>query len=74
MPFSETQTQAQVVSIRFSPDMLARLDEATACRGCSRTEIIKDAVSGYLDNFFWFEKAVSQGLDDLRADRVAHIK
>jgi predicted transcriptional regulator len=51
--------------------MLARLDEVAVCRECSRSEIIKDAVSGYLDNFFWFEKAVNQGIDDLKAEHVA---
>jgi predicted transcriptional regulator len=62
---------AQVVSIRFAPDMLARLDEAAAHRACSRSEIIKEAVAGHLDDLFWFDKAVRQGLDDLRANRVA---
>ncbi|MDR3357285.1 MAG: ribbon-helix-helix protein, CopG family [Desulfovibrio sp.] len=68
---SATNQSAQVVSIRFAPDMLARLDEAAAHRACSRSEIIKEAVVGHLDNLFWFDKAVRQGLEDLRANRVA---
>ena len=68
---SATAQSAQVVSIRFSPDMLARLDETAARRACTRSEIIKEAVAGHLDNLFWFDKAVRQGLDDLQANRVA---
>ncbi|MDR2744071.1 MAG: ribbon-helix-helix protein, CopG family [Desulfovibrio sp.] len=68
---SATTQLAQVVSIRFASDMLARLDEAAAHRACSRSEIIKEAVAGHLDNLFWFDKAVRQGLEDLRANRVA---
>ncbi|MDR2055246.1 MAG: ribbon-helix-helix protein, CopG family [Desulfovibrio sp.] len=68
---SATTQLAQVVSIRFAPDMLARLDEAAAHRACTRSEIIKEAVAGHLDNLFWFDRAVRQGLDDLQANRVA---
>ena len=72
MSLTATQT-AQVVSIRFASDMLSRLDKAAICRKCTRSEVIKDAVAGYLDNFVWFEKAIDQGLDDLRADRTVAL-
>lgn len=64
---------AQAVSTRFTPDTLARIDEVAQNRQCSRSEIIKEAVDGYLDAMAWLEGAVRQGMDDLKGGRrISH--
>jgi Predicted transcriptional regulator len=58
------------ISTRFDPDTLARLNEIAAKQNRSRSEIIKEAVGGYLDSMAWFEREVQKGLDDIKAGRV----
>lgn len=65
----QTQPQA-AVSTRFTPDTLARLNEIAQSRQCSRSEIIKEAVDGYLNSLAWLERAVQKGRDDIKAGRV----
>jgi len=62
--------QSQSISMRFNPDTITRLDEIAQNRQCSRSELIKEAVEGYLDAQIWFENKVKQGLEDIRAGRV----
>jgi len=62
---SNIQTPAQTVSTRFDADTLARLNEISQNQQRPRSEIIKEAVSGYLDSMVWFEREVRKGLDDL---------
>ena len=66
---TQAQTQA-AVSTRFTPDTLARIDEIAQNRQCTRSEIIKEAVNGYLNSYLWLEKAVQKGRDDIKAGRV----
>lgn len=61
---------AQAISTRFDTDTLARLDELAQSRQCSRSELIKEAVSGYLNSMIWLEDAVKQGLNDIEAGRI----
>ncbi|MDR2892926.1 MAG: ribbon-helix-helix protein, CopG family [Deltaproteobacteria bacterium] len=60
----------QTISTRFDPDMLSRLDEIAERQHRSRSELIKEAVGGYLDSMLWFEHEVQKGLDDLEAGRI----
>ncbi|SHN64455.1 CopG family ribbon-helix-helix protein [Desulfovibrio litoralis] len=65
------QTQpAQSISTRFAPDTLKRLDEIAQNRQCSRSEVIKEAVEGYLNSMVWLENAVNQGLNDINAGHI----
>ncbi len=70
---TRTQTPAQTISTRFTADTLARLDEAAQVQKRSRSDIIKEAVNGYLDAMVWFEAQVKQGLDDVKnGRRISH--
>ena len=60
----------QSVSTRFDADTLARLDAISQKQQRSRSDIIKEAVGGYLDSMLWFEGEVKKGLDDLDQGRV----
>ena len=62
--------QSQSVSTRFDADTLARLDAVSQKQQRSRSDIIKEAVGGYLDAMVWFEAEVKKGLDDLEHGRV----
>ncbi len=67
------QAAAQSVSTRFAPDTLARLDAVSRTRNSSRSDIIKEAVDGYLDAMVWLEGQVRLGLDDLEnGRRISH--
>ncbi len=66
-------TSAQSISTRFAADTLARLNAVSRMQNCSRSDIIKEAVDGYLDAMVWFEGQVRQGLDDLEnGRRISH--
>jgi predicted transcriptional regulator len=68
-----TQTPAQTISTRFTADTLARLDELSQVQNRSRSDIVKEAVDGYLDAMVWFEAQVKQGIDDLKnGHRISH--
>lgn len=62
--------QTTAISARFDSETLARLDEIAKGLGKTRTAIIKEAVSNYLEYDFWFREQVAQGLDDLDAGRL----
>lgn len=65
--------QSTSVSTRFDAETLARLDEIAQGRGKTRTDIIKEAVTNFLDYDFWFQEKVAQGLKDLdEGDIVSH--
>ena len=61
---------SQSVSTRFDADTLARLDAISQKQQRSRSDIIKEAVGGYLDSIFWLETEVKKGIDDLEQGRV----
>lgn len=64
---------AQSVSTRLSTDTIARLEEVANYRQCTRSDIVKEAVEGYLNSMKWLQEAVQQGLDDLKNGRtVSH--
>ncbi len=68
-----TQTPARAISTRFTADTLARLDEVSHMQNRSRSDIIKEAVDGYLSAMAWFEGQVEQGLNDLEhGRRISH--
>ncbi len=68
-----SQTPAQTISTRFAADTLARLDEVSQIQNRSRSDIIKEAVDGYLNAMVWFEGQVKQGIDDLKnGRRISH--
>lgn len=70
---ANTQNLAQTISTRFTPDTLTRLAEVSKLQGKSRSDIIKEAVDGYLDSMVWFEKQVKLGIDDLKnGRRISH--
>ena len=72
MPTS-LQTPSQTVSTRFDADTLARLNEISQNQQRPRSEIIKEAVNGYLDSMVWFTQEVQKGLDDLDNGRsISH--
>ena len=58
------------VSTRFDADTLVRLDAISQKQQRSRSDIIKEAVGGYLDSLVWFEAEVKKGLDDLDQGQV----
>lgn len=58
------------VSTRFDADMLTRLDEAANAMDRSRSALIKEAVSRYLDYLVWYQGEVERGAADLAAGRV----
>lgn len=60
----------QTVSTRFDVDTLARLNELAQMQNRPRSDIIKEAVGGYLDSMAWFRKEVQKGIDDVEAGRV----
>jgi len=69
----QAQRPAQTISTRFTPDTLARLDELSQVQNRSRSDIIKEAVDGYLTAMSWFEGQVRQGMDDLKnGRRISH--
>ena len=65
--------QAPPVSTRFNPDTLARLDELAASRQCTRSDVIKEAVDGYLDVQTWLESKVGQSWADIKEGRVVSL-
>jgi predicted transcriptional regulator len=67
------QTPTQTISTRFGPDTLARLDEVATLQKRSRSDIIKEAVDGYLEAVTWLEAEVKKGIEDLKNGRsVSH--
>ena len=64
---SNIHAQSQSISTRFDTDTLARLREISQNQKRPRSEIIKEAVNGYLDSMAWFEREVKKGLDDVNA-------
>ena len=58
------------VSTRFDQDTLTRLDEAATAMERSRSVLIKEAVSRYLDYLSWYGGEVQKGLDDVEAGRL----
>ena len=50
--------------------MLTRLDEAANAMDRSRSALIKEAVSRYLDYLVWYQGEVERGAADLAAGRV----
>ncbi len=52
-----------LVSTRFDEETLARLDEAAAALGRTRSSLIKDAVTHYLEYLMWYSAEVQKGID-----------
>ena len=64
------QTKSQTLNSYFDDETLARLNEIAKKQDRPQSEIIKEAVNGYLNHMAWFESEVQKGLDDLDAGRV----
>jgi predicted transcriptional regulator len=60
----------QVVSTRFSQDTVARLDEIAGNQERSRSEIINEAVDGYLNSMAWFKAKIQEAEDDIASGNV----
>jgi len=58
------------ISTRFDADTLTRLDEVAAAMDRTRSALIKEAVTRYLDYLAWYGGEVQKGLDDVTAGRV----
>lgn len=70
---ANTQAPTQTVTTRFDLDTLSRLNEVSQMQQRPRSDIIKEAVQGYLEAMIWLETEVKKGLDDLDAGRtVSH--
>ena len=67
---TQTKESSPTISTRFAPDTLARLNAIAEKQNRPRSELIKEAVDGYLDSMAWFEREVQKGLDDVKAGRV----
>ena len=52
-----------LISTRFDEETLARLDEAVAALGQTRSGLIKDAVAHYLEYLTWYSAEVQKGID-----------
>jgi len=66
----QRKESSPTISTRFDPDTLARLNEIAEKQNRPRSDLIKEAVGGYLDSMVWFEQEVQKGLDDIKAGRV----
>ena len=66
-------TQMQSISTRFSPDTIARLEEIAENQKRSRSDIIQEAVEGYLNSLAWFKAEIRKAEDDFDAGRfISH--
>ena len=59
-----------LVSTRFDPETLERLDEAVSNLGRTRSGFIKEAVQHYLEYLTWYTAEVQQGLDAIKAGKA----
>lgn len=60
-------SKSAVITARFSPDILAKLDELAAAMDRSRAWVIANAVQRYVDQELEFRAFVQAGIDS--ADR-----
>lgn len=60
----------QAISTRFDTDTLLRLDELANSSNLSRSDIIKDAVTSYLNRLAWYAEEVQIGRQDVLEGRV----
>lgn len=52
--------QMQTISTRFTSDTIARLEEIAGNQNRSRSDIIQEAVEGYLNSLAWLEAKVQK--------------
>lgn len=70
---NQSPTTACSITARLSSDTLVKLEEIARLQNRSHTEIIQDAVDGYLNALPWFENEVRRGLKDLEEGRrISH--
>jgi predicted transcriptional regulator len=62
--------QMQTISTRFPSDTIDRLEEIAGHQNRSRSDLIQEAVDGYLNSFAWFEAEVQKGKDAIAEGRV----
>lgn len=58
------------VSTRFDAETMARLDEAVEALGRTRSGIIQEAVTHYLEYLTWYSAEVKKGIDAADAGLV----
>lgn len=55
----------QAISTRFDTDTIARLDELASTSDMSRSDIIKKAITSYLNRLAWYAEEVQAGKQDV---------
>ncbi len=58
------------ISVRFDDDTINRLDEIAANTSSTRSAVLNDAVTHYIEHIMWYKDEVGKGLNDINAGRV----
>ena len=58
------------ISASFDDDIISKLDEIAVNTSSTRSAVLNDAVTHYIEYIKWYKKEVEKGLDDINTNKV----
>ena len=61
------------MEVHFPQELQSKLEEAAKAAGCDTDELVRDVMSGYVDELSQVRSLLDNRYDDIKSDRVKPI-